>query len=167
MLSHVRLFSWTVAHQASLSIGFPRQEYWSGLPFPPPGDLPDPGIRPASPLPPALQADCGFFTTKLPGKSCSSGAYVHGSASRLSILSHWSVCPFLFQYSTVLMTIALQYSPKSESVVAPNFVLFSQDCFCYWGHLWFHIKLRVICSHAHALSLSQVLVMWKMSWVSW
>ena len=40
---------WTVAHQTPLSIGFPRQEYWSGLPLPPPGDLPDPGIKPASP----------------------------------------------------------------------------------------------------------------------
>ena len=59
MLSHVRLFviPWTVAHQAPLSMGFPRQEHWSGLPFPPPGDLPDPGIEPASPTSPALQAD--------------------------------------------------------------------------------------------------------------
>ena len=40
---------WTVARQASLSMGFPRQEYWSVLPFPSPGDLPDPGIKPASP----------------------------------------------------------------------------------------------------------------------
>ena len=40
---------WTVAHQAPLSMGFPRQEYWSGLPFPSPGDLPDPGIKPGSP----------------------------------------------------------------------------------------------------------------------
>ena len=54
---------WTVAHQAPLSMGFSRQEYWSGLPFPPPGDLPDPGIEPASP---ALAG--GFFTTKSPGK---------------------------------------------------------------------------------------------------
>ena len=48
-LSHVRLFatSWTVAYQASLSMGFSRQEYWSGLPFPSPGDLPDPGIEPS------------------------------------------------------------------------------------------------------------------------
>ena len=54
--SHVRLFAtpWTVACQASLSMGFSRQEYWSGLLFPPPGDLPDPGIKPTSP---ALQAD--------------------------------------------------------------------------------------------------------------
>ena len=44
----------TVAHQASLSLGFPRQEYWSGLPFPSPGDLPDSGIKPESP---ALETD--------------------------------------------------------------------------------------------------------------
>ena len=43
-----RLFAtpWTVAHQAPLSMGFPRQEYWNGLPFPSPGDIPDPGIEP-------------------------------------------------------------------------------------------------------------------------
>ena len=45
---------WTVARQAPLSMGFSRQEYWSGLPFPSPGDLPDPGIEPRSPT---LQAD--------------------------------------------------------------------------------------------------------------
>ena len=45
---------WTIAHQAPLSMGFSRQEYWSGLPFPSPGDLPNPGIEPKSP---ALQAD--------------------------------------------------------------------------------------------------------------
>ena len=46
----VRLFVtlWTVTHQAPLSTGLSRQEYWSGLPFPPPGDLPDPGIKPTS-----------------------------------------------------------------------------------------------------------------------
>ena len=51
LLSHVRLFAtpWTVAYQAPLSMGFSRQEYWSGLPFPSPGDLPKPGIQPGSP----------------------------------------------------------------------------------------------------------------------
>ena len=48
---------WYVACQAPLSMGFFRQEYWSGLPFPPPGDLPDPGIKPSSSASPALQAD--------------------------------------------------------------------------------------------------------------
>ena len=54
---------WTAALQAPLSMGFPRQEYWSGLPFPSPGDLPNPGIKPMSP---ALAG--GFFTTEPPGK---------------------------------------------------------------------------------------------------
>ena len=51
LLSRVQLFStpWTVAYQTSQSMGFSRQEYWSGLLFPSPGDLPDPGIEPASP----------------------------------------------------------------------------------------------------------------------
>ena len=48
---------WAVAHQAPLSMGFSRQEIWSGLPCPPPGDLPDPGIEPTSPAAPTLQAD--------------------------------------------------------------------------------------------------------------
>ena len=55
---------WTVAHQAPLSVGFSRQEYWSGLPCPVPGGLPDPGIQPSSL--PALTG--GFFTISPPGK---------------------------------------------------------------------------------------------------
>ena len=64
-LSRVRLFATpcTVAYQAPPSMGFSRQEYWSGLPFPSPGDLPDPGIEPRSPT---LQADA--LTSEPPGK---------------------------------------------------------------------------------------------------
>ena len=60
---HVQLFGtlWTAVHQAPLSIGFFRQEYWSGLPCPPPGDLPDLGIEPASLTSSALIGE--FFTT--------------------------------------------------------------------------------------------------------
>ena len=58
---------WTVVHQAPLSMGFPRQEYWNGLPFPLPGDLPNPGIEPPSPACSALASS--FFTTEPPGKS--------------------------------------------------------------------------------------------------
>ena len=56
---HVRLFVtlWTIAFQAPLSMGFSRQEYYSGLPCPPPGDLPNPGIKPESLATPALQVD--------------------------------------------------------------------------------------------------------------
>ena len=68
LLSRVWLFAtpWTIAHQAPLSMGFSRQEYWSGLPFPSPGDLPDPGIEPR---PRALQADT--LTSEPPGKPLS------------------------------------------------------------------------------------------------
>ena len=54
---HVFATPWTVALQAPLTMDFSRLEYWSGLPFPSPGDLPDPGIEPPSLGPPALQAD--------------------------------------------------------------------------------------------------------------
>ena len=66
--SLVRLFAtpWTVAHQPPLSMGFFRQEYWTGLPCPPPGDLTDPVIESRSAVAPALQV--GLFTTEPPGK---------------------------------------------------------------------------------------------------
>ena len=65
LCSCVRLFAtpWTVAHQGPLSMGFSRQEYWSGLPFSSPGDLPDPGIKLTSPT-----LAGRFFTPELPGK---------------------------------------------------------------------------------------------------
>ena len=64
-LSHVQLFvtPWTVAYKGPPSMGFSRQEYWSGLPFPSPGDLPNPGIEPRSP---ALQTDA--LPSKPPGR---------------------------------------------------------------------------------------------------
>ena len=63
MLRHVQLFATpgTIAHEAPLSMEFSRQESWSGLPFSPPGDLPDPGIKPGSLMSPVLAG--GFFTT--------------------------------------------------------------------------------------------------------
>ena len=68
MCVHVQLFAtpWTVAHQAPLSMGFSRQEYWRGWSFFSPGDLPDLGIKPTSPVSPAPA--CGFFTTAPPEK---------------------------------------------------------------------------------------------------
>ena len=77
MLSHfscVRLFAtlWTVARQAPLSMGFSRQEYWSGSPCPPSGDLPELAREPVSPMSPALAG--GFFTT-----SATWGFYGSGS----------------------------------------------------------------------------------------
>ena len=68
MLSHVQLFltPWTTAQQALLSMEFSRQEYWSGLPFPAPGDLPDPVIKPTFLASPALAG--GLFSNMPPGK---------------------------------------------------------------------------------------------------
>ena len=63
LLSLTLMTPWTVAHQAPLSMGFPRQEHWNELPFPSAGHLPDPGMEPVSP---ALAG--GFFTTGPPGK---------------------------------------------------------------------------------------------------
>ena len=67
-LSRVQLFAtpWTVAYQAPPSMGFSKQEYWSGLAFPSPGDLPDPGTEPMSPVAPVLAGE--FFTTEPPKK---------------------------------------------------------------------------------------------------
>ena len=65
LLSNVQLFAtpWTVTLQVPLSMGFPRQEFWNGLPFPPLGTLPNPGIKPASSV-----LASRFFTTEPPGK---------------------------------------------------------------------------------------------------
>ena len=86
--SRVWLFvtPWTVACQAPLSMAFHRQEYWSGLPFPPPGDLPDPGIKPRSP-----PLAGGFFTTEPPGKS-----------SCYPNLTYYLLWPHLPQISAIL-----------------------------------------------------------------
>ena len=88
-LSRVWLFvtSWTVAHQAPPSMEFSRQEYWSRLPFPSPGDLPDPGIKPGSP---ALQADA--LPYEPPGKP---NLHPKRSWSQLSgLLPVWSTIAF-------------------------------------------------------------------------
>ena len=87
LLSRVRIFAtlWTVANQAPLSMGFSRQEYWSGLPFPSPGDFPDPGIEPRSL---ALQADA--LTSEPPGKRMMNRA-LHLSVIDISMVKNKSV----------------------------------------------------------------------------
>ena len=85
-LGRVQLFAtlWTVACQALLSMGFPRQEYWSGLPFPPLGDLPYPGIEPISLVSSALGGT--VFTTEPLGKAFSLSGVKFFSALDLSFL---------------------------------------------------------------------------------
>ena len=87
LLSGVWLFTtpWTVTRQTPLSMGFPWQEYWSGLPCPPPGNLPNPGIKPTSLASPILTG--GFFASKPPGKSISI-LYLINYSSSWMILDH-------------------------------------------------------------------------------
>ena len=75
---------WTITHQAPLSMGFPRQAYWSGLPFPSPGNLPDPGIEPRTP---ALQAD------SLPSEGSANISLLHGHNSIAGPLAWSSLVP--------------------------------------------------------------------------
>ena len=111
MLSHfsrVRLFAtqWTVARQAPLSMGFSRQEYWSGLPSPAPGDLPNQGIKPLSLMSPWLELAGRFFTTSTTWtvaeqqsretSSSSSGGYSGDRAQSSRSSSHNKNCEWLF-----------------------------------------------------------------------
>ena len=75
--SCVQLFVilWSIDHQAPLSMRFSKQEYWSGLPFPSPGDLPDPGFEPISPAPPALAG--WFLTTVAPTAALENQCSLH------------------------------------------------------------------------------------------
>ena len=87
-LSHfnrVQLFVtlWTVAHQDPLSMGFSRQEYWSGLPYAPSGDLPDPGIKPASLMSPALTV--GSLPLAPPGKPVNDSKYKFNINTKLNL----------------------------------------------------------------------------------
>ena len=84
---------WTAARQAPLSMGFFRQDYWSGLPCPTPGDLSNPGIEPASPLYPPLAG--GLFTTEPPAK--------------LSEVPLLSKSPQTLRYSLFLMVLSKNY----------------------------------------------------------
>ena len=90
------LTPWTVAPQALLSVGFCRQEHWSGLPFLFPGDLPNPGIKPESPASPALVGR--FFITKPPGKPVKSHT-AHQNSSR-KLWQHYTKARKLWQHST-------------------------------------------------------------------
>ena len=92
MLSHfspVWLFAtpWTVAHQAPLSMEFPMQEYWSGLPGPPPGNIPNPGMEPMSPVTSALAE--GFFTTS---STCEAPLLGHVMQNRYFFMSSIPPC---------------------------------------------------------------------------
>ena len=104
-------------HQAPLSLGFSRQEHWSGLPFPPPGDLPDPGIEPVSPVAPAQQV---FFLTAEPS-GMPHYSVAGSSTSRLESVSscfiHRSMGgPSALQSSAASLVPSLQLPSWPESL---------------------------------------------------
>ena len=109
-LSRVRLFAtpWTVASQAPPSMGFSRQECWSGLPFPSPGDLPDPGIEPESP---ALQADA--LPSEPPGKPVA----INKSSTKFKPFTNFSFQIISFLHHSVL------FNPLSSTLLFPNIFL--------------------------------------------
>ena len=109
--SRVRLFvtQWTVAHQAPLSMEYSRQEYWSGLPFPSPGDLPNPGIKPVS-----LALAGEFFTAEPPRKP---PFWVYILLNKGQLMS--------LKYSCFADIIFIIYQCKSETLTESNF------CFGY------------------------------------
>ena len=113
MLSRVQFFAtpWTVARQVPLSMEFSRQEYWSGLPFPPPGDLPDAGNKPTFLASPALAGR--FFTTPPSEKpGCQ-----ESRPSKLSVQEKNSVSTFSKTLTRFIVMIIPQYIQLSSYVV--------------------------------------------------
>ena len=100
--SHVQVFVtlWTIAHHAPLSMGFSRQEYWSGLSCPPTGDLPNPGIKPASLMSPAL---AGGFSTPRATWEAHLGKY--HCTKLVAVISVKQVGPYSEQCSLILIPI--------------------------------------------------------------
>ena len=130
MLSQVKLFvtPWTLAHQAPLYTGFSRQEHWSGLPCPPPGDLPNPGIKPRSLL---LQVDSlpSELLEKPPNTGVGSLSFLQGI-----FLTQESNQGFL-HFSWILYQLSYQGRPIREVLVSiwreSEIKLFCQLFFCF------------------------------------
>ena len=131
LLSRVRLFEtpWTVAYQAPQSLEFSRQEYWSGLPLPSPGDLPNPGIKPGSP---ALQADA--LPSDPPGKH-HTRIWHHYWLFMLHIPSLWLI---YFVTESLYLLVPLIYFTYNSTTSLCHFTRQSRVYFLYlWLHFFF------------------------------
>ena len=140
MVSRDWLFAipWTTAHQAPLSMGFPRKEYWSGLPFVSPGDLPDPGIEPVSP---ALQAD------SLPLSQL--GSLLRGLTSLNDLAStHFPSTSLSFSYSG-LLSVLKRWDSFLPQVLAEMTQTIHSECF-----IFSQVLLGLNPSHLLGLSLN-------------
>ena len=120
LLSYIQLFATpgTVSHQAPLSMGFPRQEYWSGLSFSPPGKLPNPGTKPMSP-----ELAGGFFTAEPPRKPASNSNH-NNEVTLINIFRSQFLCPLneeagdLASWKSASPTI-FESSPSSNQSISP------------------------------------------------
>ena len=126
LLSNVQLFvtPWAVAYQAPLSMGFSRQEYWSGLPFPSPGDLPDPGIEPGSPT---LQADT--WPSELQGRSIIRG----GNKNLRHIVYTCHTFIHLFPWWTCGLFSGILVIERKPNWLIWRDVNGPRDCHTEWG----------------------------------
>ena len=143
-LSHVRLFAtlWTVAHQASLSMGFSRQEYWTGLLFTSPGDLPNPGVEPVSLTSPALST--GFFTTSSTWESPCKYMY-----SLILTLMLWTGYHYSHSRDEDLRNRAVTEFPKVTLTLVPELVWLSHlDSQPHATHSHKIVKHRCRCLHS-------------------
>ena len=136
---------WNVACQPLLPMGFSRQESWSGLPFPPPGDLPNPGIEPASPVSPAMAG--GFFNIEPPGKP--------RTLYRWGLISCW-VAKEKYLQSPIL----LPYSMKkgwycSWPVITSVTCTMSQS----ETHIQRNHHIRIVCPTLWALQRSRTVIL--------
>ena len=106
LLSHVQFFllPWTVAHQAPLSMAFSRPEYWSGLPFPSPGDSLDTGIKPTSP---ALAS--WFFTNSTTWEALIYGWWLLDTTENISIITKTSSDSLLIYLAACVLSLLLPY----------------------------------------------------------
>ena len=123
---------WTVAYQASPSMGFSRQEYWSGLPFLSPGDLPDPGIKPGSP---ALRADALLSEPGSKGKASSNPRFE----------PHWADQPYFLSSFVPVPLLCSDFSPPGAPYSLP-LLWFCSHCPSCWQYLVFinpNIILRI------------------------
>ena len=161
----------TVARQASLSMGFLRHKYWSGLPLPSPGDLPDPGIKPTSLPSPALAG--GFFSNEPPGKLACTFRWIQMSSSALwvhvpcqmhtyiCIRGHMckhvqNVCAHVYAY-VCEQSIETGCKFKGETVNMCEHVM---GCMFLCGHVHIHMYRRLFSVLQDHLQVSRHVWVW-------
>ena len=143
--SPVRLFAalWTVAHQVPLSIEFSRQENWSGLPCLPPGDLSHPGIKPTSPVTPALQADSLLLSHQ---GSLFTGLYYHISRIKLMNAQDKNIC---WTWYTYIVAYFFQDTNKRNAEASLRIYRISELSYKrQWG-VWGRALTYIHCVFSH------------------